>query len=133
MTLDITLVTFIILVIGGVMGLWFRIEARVTAEREERQNVLKAMTEDREAKLREITSDLENLRTKFTAFELEVTKNYVPSVLQDKMEDRFVVSIDKLSSRLEQVVAELRGIAVSQAKMGMTITKVSEAVSNGAP
>lgn len=120
MVFDSAIVTPIIAIAGAALGLWWRIEARVTAERQERQ-------ED----TRRLAADLMVLRERFNAFELDVTKNFVPSSYQEKMEIRFLGSIDKLTGRLEIVIARIEAMGNQLTKISTTVAKVDEAVNSG--
>lgn len=120
MVFDSALVTPIIAIAGAALGLWWRIEARVTAERQERQQ-----------DARRLAADLMALRERFNAFELDVTKNFVPSSYQEKMEIRFLGSIDKLTGRLEIVIARIEAMGNQLTKISTTVAKVDEAVNSG--
>ena len=96
---------------ASALGLWFRIDARVNQERAERM-----------ADIVYATAQRKKLEERLNEFELEVTRSFVPQAYQEKMEVRFLAGIDRLTSRLETVVARMEG-------MGNQLTRIDASVS----
>ncbi len=122
MNIDVTMISLVLAIAGGALGLWWRIEARAAVERHERQ--------DTEQKL---TGEIAVLRDRLNSFELDVTRNFVPAAYQEKMEMRFLGSIDKLASRLEVVVSRIETMGNQLIRMNAVVMKVDEALQNSDP
>ena len=93
--MDATLITLLCTVVGGALGLWWRIEARIGVERSERKR----------------------LEDKLNDFELEVAKSFVSHSTLEKAEDRLAITMDKLSARIETAISRLENIGVEVAKL----------------
>lgn len=105
---------------ASTLGLWWKISSDITAERQEREKAIDACA----VKTKELTERL-------TAFELEVTRNFVPAAYQEKMEARFLGGLERLTSRLETVIARIEGMGNQLTRIDTTIKRVDDVVQNG--
>ena len=103
---------------GAALVLWWRIEARVTQE-----------ATDRKSDIAYATAQRKELEARLTSFELEVTRSFVPASYQEKMETRFLAGIEKLTGRLETVVARIENMGNQLARIDATVKRVEDKTS----
>lgn len=125
----------VVTIVGAALGLWWRIEARIGAERAERvadfNRFITEVATLRRERIEAVTTvqrDIDDLRNYVKDYQLEVTKNFVPTSYQTKMEDRFIGTVDKLASRLETVITRMEGMANQLASMSREVAGVKTVV-----
>lgn len=91
MALPITgdLVLLFLAVIGGIAGLWWRIEARFASAEEARTDLQRELSE----------------------YKLYVSQNHVSATALRESEQRLITAIEKLAGRLEMIVNRLDALA----------------------
>lgn len=126
-----SVIPYAISVAAAALGLWWRIESRVSQERTEREASFNMLVAAREKAVEIATADIKSLEDRLRGFELEAARSFVSVLTQEKMETRFMTGIDKLTSRLETLVARMEGLGNQQTRIEATIKRVDEVVQNG--
>jgi hypothetical protein len=83
------------IIFGGLVALWWRIESRINAERDERIK----------------------LEKEFSDYRLTVQRDFVSIGVLEKTEERLIVAMDKLSARVETLISRMEGLGQELAKV----------------
>ena len=92
MAITTEIIGLFVLLIGTIGGLWWKIEAKIASESNERNR----------------------LHADFYEFKLHVAQNYVSSMALRETEQRLITAMEKLAVRMEAVVSRLDRISIKQ-------------------
>lgn len=118
-TVVIAWITLALSLVGGLLGLLYYINSQIDQER-----IWREAADEEERKARErVAQDDQNryaiMYREFSDYKLYVAQNHVTSQALRETEERLIASFEKITSRLETIVARLDRMSVDLARSGM--------------